>query len=57
MPFVGLCGEPKEALEKIEYMVQTLSLQEQFSEEEPVRTEKSGQTEFVRITEKSVEEL
>ena len=27
MPFVGLCGEPKEALEKIEYMVQTLSLQ------------------------------
>ena len=57
MPFVGLCGEPKEALEKIEYMVQALSLQEQFSEEEPVRTEKSGQTEFVRITKKSAEEL
>ena len=44
MPLVGLCGEPKEALEKIEYMVQALSLQEQFSEEEPVRAEKGGQT-------------
>ena len=37
MPLVGLCGEPKEALEKIEYMMQALSLQGQFSEEEPVR--------------------
>ena len=46
MPLVGLCGEPKEALEKIEYMVQALSLQEQFSEEEPVRAEKGGQTIF-----------
>ena len=27
MPLVGLCGEPKEALEKIEYMMQALSLQ------------------------------
>ena len=45
MPLVGLCGEPKEALEKIEYMMQALSLQGQFSEEEPVRAEKSGQTE------------
>ncbi len=41
MPLVGLCGEPKEALEKIEYMMQALSLQGQFSEEEPVRTEKA----------------
>ena len=57
MPLVGLCGEPKEALEKIEYMVQALSLQEQFSEEEPVRAEKGGQTEFLRITEKSAEAL
>ena len=57
MPLVGLCGEPKEALEKIEYMMQALSLQGQFSEEEPVRTEKSGQTEFIRITEKSAEAL
>ena len=40
MPLVGLCGEPKEALEKIEYMMQALSLQGQFSEEEPVRAEK-----------------
>ena len=29
MPLVGLCGEPKEALEKIEYMMQALSLQGQ----------------------------
>ena len=57
MPFVGLCGEPKEALEKIEYMVQALSLHEQFSEEEPVRAENGGQPEFVRITKKSAEEL
>ncbi len=57
MPLVGLCGEPKEALEKIEYMMQALSLQGQFSEEEPVRAEKSGQTEFIRITEKSAEAL
>ena len=55
MPLVGLCGEPKEALEKIEYMMQALSLQGQFSEEEPVRAEKNRQTEFVRITEKSAE--
>lgn len=41
MPLVGLCGEPKEALEKIEYMMQALSLQGQFSEEEPVRAEKT----------------
>ena len=41
MPLVGLCGEPKEALEKIEYMMQALSLQGQFSEEEPVRAEKN----------------
>ena len=39
MPLVGLCGEPKEALEKIEYMMQALSLQGQFSEEEPVRAD------------------
>ena len=57
MPLVGLCGEPKEALEKIEYMMQALSLQGQFSEEEPVRAEKNRQTEFVRITEKSAEAL
>ena len=57
MPLVGLCGEPKEALEKIEYMMQALSLQEQFSEEEPVQAEKNRQTEFVRITEKSAEAL
>ena len=37
--------------------MQALSLQGQFSEEEPVRTEKSGQTEFIRITEKSAEAL
>ena len=35
MPLVGLCGEPKEALEKIEYMMQALSLQGQFSKEDP----------------------
>ena len=57
MPFVGLCGEPKEALEKIEYMVQALSLQGQFSEEDPVQAKKNRQTEFVRITEKSAEAL
>ena len=57
MPLVGLCGEPKEALEKIEYMMQALSLQGQFSEEDPVRAEKNRQTEFVRITEKSAEAL
>lgn len=57
MPLVGLCGEPKEALEKIEYMMQALSLQGQFSEEDPVRVEKNRQTEFVRITEKSAEAL
>ena len=55
MPLVGLCGEPKEALEKIEYMMQALSLQGQFSEEDPVQAEKNRQTEFVRITEKSAE--
>ena len=53
MPLVGLCGEPKEALEKIEYMMQALSLQGQFSKEDPVQAEKNRQTEFVRITEKS----
>ena len=57
MPLVGLCGEPKEALEKIEYMMQALSLQGQFSEEDPVQSEKNRQTEFVRITEKSAEAL
>ena len=57
MPLVGLCGEPKEALEKIEYMMQALSLQGQFSEEDPVQAEKNRQTEFVRITEKSAEAL
>lgn len=41
MPLVGLCGEPKEALEKIEYMMQALSLQGQFSEEDPVQAEKT----------------
>ena len=40
MPLVGLCGEPKEALEKIEYMMQALSLQGQFSEEDPVQAKK-----------------
>ena len=44
MPLVGLCGEPKEALEKIEYMMQALSLQGQFSEEDPVQAEKNRQT-------------
>ena len=53
MPLVGLCGEPKEALEKIEYIMQALFLQGQFSEEDPVQAEKNRQTEFVRITEKS----
>ena len=57
MPLVGLCGEPKEALEKIEYMMQALSLQGQFSEEDPVQAKKNRQTEFVRITEKSAEAL
>lgn len=57
MPLVGLCGEPKEALEKIEYMMQALSLQGQFSKEDPVQAEKNRQTEFVRITEKSAEAL
>ena len=57
MPLVGLCGEPKEALKKIEYMMQALSLQGQFSEEDPVQAEKNRQTEFVRITEKSAEAL
>lgn len=57
MPLVGLCGEPKEALEKIEYIMQALFLQGQFSKEDPVRTEKNRQTEFVRITEKSAEAL
>ena len=41
MPLVGLCGEPKEALEKIEYMMQALSLQGQFSEEDPVQAKKN----------------
>lgn len=41
MPLVGLCGEPKEALKKIEYMMQALSLQGQFSEEDPVRRKKT----------------
>ncbi len=41
MPLVGLCGEPKEALEKIEYMMQALSLQGQFSEEDPVQAKKT----------------
>ena len=57
MPLVGLCGEPKEALEKIEYIMQALSLQGQFSKEDPVQAEKNRQTEFVRITEKSAEAL
>lgn len=57
MPLVGLCGEPKEALEKIEYMMQALSLQGQFSEEDPVQAKKNRQTEFVRITEKFAEAL
>ena len=57
MPLVGLCGEPKEALEKIEYMMQALSLQGQFSEKDPIQAEKNRQTEFVRITEKSAEAL
>lgn len=44
MPLVGLCGEPKEALEKIEYIMQALFLQGQFSEEDPVQAEKNRQT-------------
>ena len=44
MPLVGLCGEPKEALEKIEYIMQALSLQGQFSKEDPVQAEKNRQS-------------
>ena len=41
MPLVGLCGEPKEALEKIEYIMQALFLQGQFSEEDQSRRKKT----------------
>lgn len=47
MPLVGLCGEPKEALEKIEYIMQALFLQGQFSKEDPVQAEKNRQTDRV----------
>ena len=52
------CAESRrKPWKKIEYMMQALSLQGQFSEEDPVQAEKNRQTEFVRITEKSAEAL
>ena len=48
MPLVGLCGEPKEALKKIEYMMQALSLQGQFSKEDPDRQSLCGSRKNLR---------
>lgn len=45
MPLVGLCGEPKEALKKIEYMMQALSLQGQFRKK--IQSRRKKQTDRV----------